>query len=221
MSSSSKIFIQFTHTRLHSDSDKQASKGWGDETGAGEWRDEVAGDAQAAEERKDGVTSAEFETTPAENGEEAQPEPEPEKQKTLADWQAEQDEKRKALGANLEVRRANEGSGKKQPEGKALDHDDAADFFAGSGGKSKRERERKERSNQLVLEHDYANRDSASTSGGRGGSRGGRGGRGRGEGFRGQRGDRARGGRGGAVRGARGGVAPNIGDSSAFPSLGG
>lgn len=112
-----------------------------------------------------------------------------------------------------------------------MERENAQDFFIGTGGKKQRERERKDRSNQLVLEHDYATREAPSTTsrGGRGGGRG-RGERGaRGDGFRGgrggDRGDRGaargpRGAPGGASRGARGGVTPNIGDPGAFPTLG-
>lgn len=144
---------------------------------------------------------------------------------------AEQAEKRKEqIGGALQPRKPNEGntSSKKFPEGKALARDEEDNFIAGTGGKTKRDRARKEKN--LVELDDARLRDqpreerSRSGRGGRGGSGrgdygGDRGGRGRGRGGRGghegeYRGRGGRGGRGGS------GYSPNVSDKNAFPSLG-
>ena len=144
---------------------------------------------------------------------------------------AEQAERRKEqLGGTLQPRKPNEGntSTKKFPEGKAISREEEDDFISGTGGKAKRDRNRKEKN--LVELDDARLRDqpreerSRSGRGGRGGSgrgdfggeRGGRGGRGRGRGgFDGEyRGRGGRGGRGGASH------SPNVSDKNAFPSLG-
>lgn len=210
----------------NSDSQKQAEKGWGEDSGAGEWNDEKAGDAQAWEEEKAGFDAfpdkpinADGDNPTAENGDapaDDQPEPEPEdKSMSYDDYIAQKAEKKLALGSSLIARKANEGVSKKMPEGKALEHEEN-EYFIGGGGKKARERERKEK-NTLVLDHDIQARERESSRGGRGG-----GGRGRGRGdFRGDRRGSGRGGpaRGG-FRGGRGGTSPNVSDTSAFPTLG-
>ncbi|KAF1985278.1 hypothetical protein K402DRAFT_394976 [Aulographum hederae CBS 113979] len=222
--------------------EKQAAHGWGGQTGGDEWADEKAGEAIAKEEEKSGFDTtvpppvdAEGEvwkpdtSAPAENdGFTADaPEPEPEdKSKSYADYLAEQAQKKLELAAEaLNLRKPNEGASKKLPEGKAIAKEDAEDFFAGSGPKAKRERQKKEGKTFLELDG-VKMREEARDFGGRGGrGRGGpRGGRG------GDRGGRGRG-RGGDDRpprggGFRGGAAPpnanlRIDDSSAFPTLGG
>lgn len=113
------------------------------------------------------------------------------------------------------MRKANEGSSKKFPEGKAIARDDEEDsYIAASGGKAKRERERKQKE-FVELDDAKLHRET------RDNFRGGRG-RGRGE-FRGEsRGrGRGRGGGEGRGRGGRGGPpGPNVSDKNAFPSLG-
>ncbi|KAK5019598.1 hypothetical protein BJ546DRAFT_367976 [Cryomyces antarcticus] len=231
--------------------EKQAAHGWGAETGTSEWADEKAGEAIAKQEERAGWDATVEPPVDAEGhhpgGEDAAPaaEPEPEdKQLTYEQYQAQLAEKRAALGnTSLQARKANEGSSKKFPEGKAFTREEEEDFIAGSGGKAKRERERKAKN---VLDIDQAwDEDKAGGAGGFRGGRGGpRGGRGRGEGgFRGEgrgRGGRGRGGeRGGPAHGPRDGFpprpdraaggnnrnntassGPNLSDASAFPSLG-
>lgn len=162
--------------------------------------------------------------------------PEPEDNtKSYDQYLAEQAEKRLALSGNaLEVRKANEGSKQKFPEGTAFARSTEENFIAPTGGKTKREKEVKTKTFVPLEDRIYSAPDSGER--GRGGGRG-RGGRGRGEGrgdFRGgDRGDRRGGGRGrgefrGASRGndrpARGGGAGsgsiNASDESAFPALG-
>lgn len=218
-----------------SDAEKQAAKGWGEDTAVAELNDEKSGEAQAWAESKgaDGwdekPVGADGDLPSAENGDvagaaQAEPEPEEDKSKSYEDYLAEREEKRKQLGGTLQARKPNEGAGKKLPEGKAVERVED-EYMAGSGGKAKREKERKEK-NAIVLDHDYAarERDSGAPRGGRGGR-----GRGRGDGFRGDRGGdrggRGRGGRGDfradfRPRGGRGGASPNVTDESAFPSLG-
>ncbi|KAI9656614.1 MAG: hypothetical protein M1821_004821 [Bathelium mastoideum] len=208
------------------DHEKQAAHGWGNATGEGELADEMAGERIAkADEAVGGwdtdphpplddagnvPDTATADEKAAAAGTENEIPGEPDAQtKTYEDFLAEQLEKRAALGVPLTARKANEGgaggSTSKFPEGKALkkDEEGAGDFFAGSGPKAKRERERKTKN---VLDIDQAWDESQAPSSGFGGR--GRGGRGRGEGgFRGDRGDRGdRGGRGGGggFRGDRG-----------------
>ncbi|KAF2114413.1 hypothetical protein BDV96DRAFT_576726 [Lophiotrema nucula] len=200
--------------------DKQAAHGWGGATGNDEWTDEQAGDAIAKADEKE--ATKEDATTEANAEPEAEAEPE-DKTKSYAAWLAEQAEKKLALGST-EVRKPNEGSSKKFPEGKAIEREEE-DFFAGSTGKAKRERERKQKN---IVELDDSRLHAAGRQDIRGGRGGGRGrgegrGRGRGEG-RGEgrgRGGGEGGGGGFRGRGGRGGQSgPNITDSSAFPSLG-
>lgn len=159
------------------------------------------------------------------------PEPE-EKTKSYDEYLAEQAEKRLALGGeSLQVRKANEGSKQKFPEGTAHSRNpEEENFMIGSGGKARREKVNQGKKEQLALDGQYyAPAESGESRGGRGRGRGGRGrgGEERGRGGRGGgrgRGDRAgfRGDRGGS-RGDRGGPRGNINtsDESAFPALGG
>lgn len=139
---------------------------------------------------------------------------------SYADYLAQQAEKKLALGESLEIRKPNEGSNldKKWANAKALVKDDDDNYVAGSGGKVKRERERKAK--QLVeIDNRYV--EPERPRGGRGGRGGNRGGAPRGEG-------RGRGGRGrgeprGDFRGGRGGARENASfalNADAFPSLG-
>lgn len=242
------------------DQAKQAAHGWGGETGNDEWADETAGQAIAEEEKKDapvwdGGAAADgmdgqlgggaapvdqFADTPATENTALAAEPEPEdNSKSYADYLAEQVEKKLQLGGTLQARQANEGA-KDQPEGKKVERQEA-DFFAGSGPKAARQRERKTKETVLIDNPQYAARE---PEGGLRGSRGrGRGegrGRGRGEGgFRGDRGDRGERGEGrgrgfgrgrggdGGYRGRGGGrgganaAQPNVSSAQDFPGLGG
>lgn len=190
--------------------EKQAAHGWGANDGDAELADEQAGESIAKQDEK--AANAED----AEPQEEAEPE---EKTMSYSAYLAEQAEKKLSLAAS-NVRKPNEGSSKKFPEGTAINRDDEEEFISGTGGKTKRTRERKEKA-YVELDGDrmlqQAPRDNFRGRGrGRGEGRGeyrGRGGRGRGEG-RGGGEHRGRGGRGGAQSG------PNLSDSSAFPSLG-
>ncbi|KAF2249536.1 hypothetical protein BU26DRAFT_565179 [Trematosphaeria pertusa] len=195
--------------------DKQAAHGWGAPEGPAELADEEAGEAIAKQDEKEAAADA-----APENAEgEAAPEPE-DKTKSYAAYLAEQAEKKLSLAAQ-NVRKANEGSKQKFPEGTPLSREEEeAAYIAGSGGKAKRQRERKEK-NLVELDGDRMLAQPPREGGFRGRGRGrgefrggegrGRGGRGRGEG----RGEgRGRGGRGGGQSG------PNLSDTSAFPSLG-
>lgn len=210
----------------HSDHPKQAAHGWGGKSGGDEWDDEKAGEAIAKADEGGEFTPAPFEGDgPGEVGEpvtdDAVAAETEEKTKSYDDYLAERTERSIALGPQLTARKANEGNAKKFPTGKEISHDDGQDFMAGTGGKNKRVREKKERS--LLELDDTRLRDAPreSSGRGRGGFRGGRGeGRGRG------RGDGSGRGRGGAGRGGRGGrggggAGPNFSDPSSFPSLGG
>ncbi|GAB7345012.1 hypothetical protein MBLNU457_3433t2 [Dothideomycetes sp. NU457] len=205
--------------------EKQAAKGWGPETGEGEFDTEKEGLADARAEERDGIIA---DDTPVdENGVSADQLPaEPEdKTKSYEQYLAEQLEKKAALNDRpLETRKANEGASKKFPEGKAFTRE-YEDFVSGAA-KAARQRERK--SNKQTLDIDQAWVEQQDTGRGergpRGGGRGrgeGRGGRGRGEGR--GRGDRGvpRGDRVARAAGRGGAGGPNITDDSAFPSLGG
>jgi len=214
------------HSRGLADHPKQGDLAWGANTGDSELKDEQAGEAIANQEAKEG-----FDTNPgppvdadgnALNGDAAEAE---EKQKSYAEYLAEQAEKKLNLGGTLTARKANEGSkqDKKWADAKALAKQEEEDFIAGSGPKAKREREQKVK-NVLEIDHSWAE----ARGGDREGARGGRGGRGRGE-FRGGegrgRGGRGRGDRGNTDRprggrGGRQGQEVNPHDQSAFPSLG-
>jgi plasminogen activator inhibitor 1 RNA-binding protein len=210
------------HWHHHSEHEKQAGHGWGKVEGQAEWSDEKAGADIAATEVKDAAGNTEPEVAAA-------PEPEEEDNtKSYEQYLADLAEKRQALaGDSLAIRKANEGSSQKFPEGKPVEraHEE---YFAGAGAKQHRAKENKTK-NSLALDGQYyAAPDTGDR--GRGGARGGRGegrgGRGRGEGR--GRGGRGRGeGRGGAPSGARTeqrsgprGGAINTKDESAFPSLG-
>ncbi|KAI0441734.1 hypothetical protein F4803DRAFT_408224 [Xylaria telfairii] len=213
-------------------SEKQAAQSWGATEGGAEAKDEQAGEEIARTELKEAT---------AEDGDDIATPAEPEdKHVSYNDYLAQQAEKKLALGDNLEIRKPNEGSkvDKKWANAKALSKDESDDFISATGGKTKRERERKAK--QLV-EIDNRFVEPERPRGGRGGrggpTRGGaRGdGRGRGEGrgrggsrgdFRGDRGG-DRGGNRGDFRGDRGGrpagrenASINTSDESAFPSLG-
>jgi len=228
-----------SHTGI-GEQQKQAAQGWGGESGNAEWADEKAGDAIANAEAKNDPNAAAdtdardpaFTTGPdGETGADAAEEED--KTKSYEQYLAEQKEKRAALGAGIEIRKPNEGSKQKFPEGKAFARDPAAeDFMAGAGGKTRKAKDAGPKKEQIVVDGQYyaaADSGDRGSRGGRGGSRGGsRGGRGE---FRGDRGGRGRG-RGGDFRGgARGGAdrgpaAPrgsgfNATDESAFPALGG
>lgn len=216
---------------IDSEHEKQAAHGWGAETGEAELADEQAGEAIAKKEEKEAVKEdAEAEAA------EAEPE---DNSKSYVAYLAELAEKKLNLGEQ-NLRKPNEGSSKNFPEGTQVTRQEE-DFFAASAGKAKRERQRKEKVH-VELDSERMLAPPPREGGSRGG-RGDRGGRGRGEGRgsfrggegRGRGGDRARGeGRGGrgrgegrgapaaasAPRGGRGGNAPNLSDSSAFPSLG-
>lgn len=220
--------------------DKQAAHGWGSTTGEGEWGNERAGEAIARAEAAneagftpdtDGhdpaFSSGPDAPTTAEDVAAAEPE---EKTKSYDEYLAEQAEKRLALsgGNSQEIRKANEGSKQKFPEGTAFSRNpEEENFIAGSGGKNRKQKEIKQK-DMLNLEGNYyappeQERSGRGGRGGRGGFRGERGGRG------GERGGRGRGGPRGEHRGARGGdrgAAPRGGsnvnalDESAFPTLG-
>lgn len=210
--------------------EKQAAHGWGGETAGAEYTDEQAGDAIAAAELKnDANGSAEVDSKdPAlsngpdlanEDGAVAAVE---DKTKSYDQYMAELTEKRLALGGGLDIRKANEGSKQKFPQGKAHEQNpDAENYFIGSGSKAKKEKETKSK-NVLTVDGQYytAPAEERSGRGGRGGRGGG--GRGRGEGrgeFRGRGGRGGRGDRAPSHRGDRGGF--NANDQSAFPALGG
>jgi len=221
-----------------SDSEKQAAHGWGGNNGQAEWADESAGDAIAKAEVNNepgfaadtGAGDPAFSNGPdGPVGGDAEAEPE-DKTKSYDEYLKELAEKKLALSSEAPaIRKPNEGSKTKFPEGQAVSREQE-DFFIGGGGKTKKTKEVKEKE-RINLDGQYYAAPDAGDRGGRGGSRGGRGrgeGRGsfRGEG-RGGRGGRGRGDRGdfrGAPRGDRaprgGGSAFNANDSSAFPALG-
>ena len=193
--------------------------------------DEKAGLADAhAEESKEPVVADS--TTPV-DADGTPVDVEEDNTKSYEQYLAEQLEKKAALGgAALEPRKANEGSSKKFPEGKAFAREET-DFVAGAGGKAKRDRERKTKE---VVDIDLSWKEEqqaerSSRDGPRGGARGGRGRGGPRGGARGgpRGGDRAerserperterapRAPRGGAAAGG----SPNVTSASDFPSLG-
>jgi plasminogen activator inhibitor 1 RNA-binding protein len=212
-----------TKGALHSNSEKQAAQSWGANEGDAELKDEQAAAEIAQSEQKAEGEAAE--------GEAKDEEPE-EKQVTYDEFLAQQAEKKAALEADLQVRKPNEGvkDDKWKDFAPLTKKDEEEVLFAGSGGKAKRERERKTK--QLVeLENRYIEPAERTRGGrgGRGGARGdrGEGGRGRGDGARGRGRGAPRGEFRGEFRGGRGGgraqdskpLNPN--DESAFPSLGG
>ncbi|CAK4028983.1 hypothetical protein AC579_6407 [Lecanosticta acicola] len=227
-----------SHTGI-GEHDKQAAKGWGAEDGNAEWADERAGDAIANAEAKNdaGFTPDTAGRDPAfSNGpdgetaaEDVSAEPE-EKTKSYDEYIAELAEKRLALGGNLNVRKANEGSSQKFPEGKAFSRaEEDENFIAGSGGKAKKAKELQDKKERVTLDGQYYAAADSGERGGRGRGRGGRGGRGEFRGDRPRGGARGRGDSRGGARGDRGdrrepGGAPrggiNAKDETAFPALG-
>jgi len=221
-----------SHTGI-GEQEKQAAHGWGGQSGNAELADEKAGDAiAAAEVNNDPNASADtkgtdpaFTAGPGAEGEEVAAEPE-DKTKSYEQYLAELAEKRLALGGDsLAVRKANEGSSQKFPQGKAFAREEQENFFIGGGGKKAKAKEAQDKKERITLEGSYYAAPDAGDrgrGGARGGGRGGRGGRGE---FRGDRGGRGRGGRGefrGAPRAERGGARGgfNATDESAFPVLG-
>ncbi|KAH8738069.1 hypothetical protein BGZ61DRAFT_27422 [Ilyonectria robusta] len=202
-------------------SDKQAAQSWGATEGNAELKDEQAGEAIAQTEKKEGAEEAAQE-----------PEEPEEKQVSYNEYLAQVAEKKAAIEGDIQVRAANEGSklDKKWANAVALEKEET-DYFAPTGGKSKRERERKVKQT-VDFDPRFVEPERTGGRGGRGGARGGdrgdRGGRGGRGGARG--GERGRGGadRGRGAnsaprgRGGRDNAAPiNTSDQSAFPSLGG
>jgi plasminogen activator inhibitor 1 RNA-binding protein len=213
--------------------DKQSVHGWGGATGDAEREDENAGESQAKAEEK--VAIVEDGEAPAVNAEgKTLEEEEQDNNVSYADYLVQQAEKKLSLQAAA-TRKANEGTKEDKKWATASELKKAAEeeFIAGSAGKAKRARERKQKE---VVEIDQRFVEQPSRESGRGGRgrgdgprRGGERGAFRGErgAFRGPRGEgapRGRGGpRGGAARGGapRGGAAPiNTEDTNAFPSLG-
>lgn len=217
---------------LHSNSEKQAAQSWGANEGEAELKDEqAAAEIAQSEQKAEGEAAAE--------GEAKEEEPE-EKHITYDQYLIQQAEKKAALEAELQVRKPNEGvKDDKWKDFAPLAKDDEEELFPASGGKTKRERERKTK--QFVeLENRYI--EPERTRGGRGGrggdrgdrgdraprgDRGDRGGRGRGDGARGRGRGAPRGGESrGEFRGGRGGGRGqenkpiNTNDEDAFPSLG-
>ncbi|KAI2630784.1 hypothetical protein GGR54DRAFT_584168 [Hypoxylon sp. NC1633] len=223
-------------------SDKQAAQAWGATEGDAEQKDEQVGEDIAQTELKE-ATAEDAQDAPATP---AEPE---DKHVSYADYLAQQAEKKLALGENLEIRKPNEGTkvDKKWANAKALVKEDDDNYVSASGGKVKRERERKAK--QLVeIDQRYVEPDrprGGRGGGGRGGATGGRGsaprtegrgrgGRGRGEPrehrgepreHRGEHREHRGGGEPrGDTRGGRGGSRENASfalSSDAFPSLGG
>nr|POE88135.1 hypothetical protein CFP56_11364 [Quercus suber] len=158
-----------SHTGI-GEHEKQAAAGWGAEAnGQAEWNDEKAGDAIASAEAKNsagftpdtGAADPAFSNGPdRETGaEEVAPEPE-DNTKSYDQYLAEQAEKRLALSGNtLEVRKANEGSKQKFPEGSAFSRKEE-DFFAAAGGKTKREKEVKSKTFVPLEDRIYSAPDS-------------------------------------------------------------
>jgi plasminogen activator inhibitor 1 RNA-binding protein len=199
-----------------------AGKGnWGSST-------EAASSGEPKEEKPEG------ETAETEEKKEEEPEPvieEEDNEMTLEEFQKADAERKAALKAayapkKLDLKEDDELK-KMAVVVEKLDESEAV-FWIGAGdekvkGKSKMG-EKKEK--ELVeagfyIAHEAPPRNFDREAGGRGGGRGdrgGRGGRGRGEGRGAGRGERFGGGRG---RGGRSFNAPNLTDSSAFPTLGG
>ncbi|KAK2066598.1 hypothetical protein P8C59_000403 [Phyllachora maydis] len=117
--------------------EKAASQGWGAVEGEAALKDEQAGEEMAQAEKRDAAH---------EDAEAPDAEPEP-KTMSLQDYLAQQAEKKLALQTegSLKPRQPNEGSktDKKWANAKPLAKENDEDYFAGTGGKAKRERERK------------------------------------------------------------------------------
>lgn len=123
-----------SHTGI-GEHEKQAGHGWGKVEGQAEWSDEKAGADIAATEVKDAAGNTEPEVAAA-------PEPEEEDNtKSYEQYLADLAEKRQALaGDSLAIRKANEGSNQKFPEGKAVERTHE-EYFAGAGAKQHRAKE--------------------------------------------------------------------------------
>ncbi|KAH6624213.1 hypothetical protein B0J18DRAFT_409694 [Chaetomium sp. MPI-SDFR-AT-0129] len=210
-----------SRSAIHSNSEKQAAQSWGANEGEAELKDEEAGAEIAQTEQKaegEGAAEGEFNEEPEE------------KHYTYDQYLAQVAEKKAALAAELQVREPNEGvKDDKWKDFAVIKKDDDEELFPGSGGKSKRERERKVKN---YIDIDPRFQEPERTRGGRGGRGGaprGDGGRGRGDGTRGRgrgapRGEFRGAPRGGEFRGGRGGRQENkpinTDDEAAFPSLG-
>ena len=190
-------------------------------------KDEQAGEDIAKKDEKEAATE---DAGGDGDGEPAEPE---DKSISYDTYLAQVAEKKMALGSeSMSVRKANEGSklNKQWAAAKPLVKDEDDEFISGTGGKAKRERERKTK--QLV-EIDNRFVEERGTRGGRGGprpERGGRGGRGGGGGGGGGSGprpsDAPRGGGPGRGRGGGGRGGPSggshipVSDPNVFPELG-
>ncbi|KAK4155182.1 hypothetical protein C8A00DRAFT_13749, partial [Chaetomidium leptoderma] len=220
----------------HSNSEKQAAQSWGANEGNAELKDEqAAAEIAQSEQKAEGEAAAEGDA----REEEAE-----DKHISYDQYLAQQAEKKLALEAELQTRKPNEGinDDKWKDFAPIPKKEEEEELFPASGGKAKRERERKTK--QFVeLENRYIEpeRTRGGARGGRGGPRGDSSARGaRGDsGGRGARGDSAGRGRGrgaprgefrgaprGEFRGGRGGRGQdsqplNPSDQDAFPSLGG
>ena len=216
---------------IHSEHQKQEERGWGEKTGNGEWGDEKAGDAIAAQETKaeaaEGAWDADKNDAWNENAqkvtvaEDAQafPEQEPEeedKSVSYADYLAEQARK-KVSDLGLKEARAPESAkeNKKWKSAKPLNKGVSEDYFEGKE-KTRREKAHVVKKEYLEVDHTFQEQPAS----GRGGTRGGRGrgDRGRGERGRGDRGDfpRGRGGDRADFRGAGRGRARGEGRGGSF-----
>lgn len=197
-----------------------------------------------AEETKEGVVADSTTPVDAEGVPADQVPAEEDNTKSYEQYLAEQLEKKAALGgASLAPRKANEGSSKKFPEGKAVTRSEEESYVAASAGKAKRDRERKTKevvdidlSWKEEQQAERSARGGARGGSGRGAPRGGARGAPRGGARGGPRGG-DRGDRGGdraerserperterterAPRGApRGGASPNVTSAQDFPSL--
>ena len=194
-----------TRSAPRSNSEKQASQGWGATEGEAELKDEQAAEEIAQTEKKE---AAEGEAAPEAEAKEEEPQ---EKVLTYDQYLAKLAEKKLALEQEnaLKVRKPNEGAEDKFKGLKPLTKNEDEALFAPTVQKKERQRERKTK--QIIeIENRYVEER----------PRGGRGGRGARDGARGGRG------RGGAPRGGRGGAkenaapAINTNDETAFPSLG-
>jgi plasminogen activator inhibitor 1 RNA-binding protein len=208
-----------TNILCSSNSEKQAAASWGANEGQAELKDEQAGAEIAKSEQKEGEAA---------EGSVKEEEPE-DKHISYDQYLAQQAEKKLALESSVKVRKPNEGiKDDKWKDFAPLAKDEQEELFPASGGKTKRERERKTKT-FVEIENRYVEPErTRGGRGGRGGARGdsGRGaprgdaGRGRGRGA--PRGGAPRGDfRGGAPRGGRQEAQPiNTSDQAAFPSLG-
>ncbi|PSR79740.1 hypothetical protein BD289DRAFT_462854 [Coniella lustricola] len=192
-------------------SEKQAAQSWGATDGNAELKDEQAGEAIAETEKQE---------ADAEEAEAESKEPEP-KQVTLDAYYAERDAA--ALNEGIQIRKVSD-----VPDGVQVQKEEAEDYFAATGGKSKKTKNKKVK--ETIAWEDSAPREERDTRGPRGGGPRERGGRG--DGPRGGRGGPRGGGgaprggfprggpRGGGPRGGRGAAAPNLSNTDDFPSLG-